>query len=126
MKAVAIIILVFAIIMPIYFLDLTHNWRELIWRTGGKVFRLVKDNEHYFVEKRFLWFFYIRRKKNGLLKVFWSREDAIKYIQDFLQELEDAEKAYSEEIIDFSNQITDSKRLLESKELETKRIKIKQ
>lgn len=126
MKAVAIIILVFAIVMSIYFLDLTHNWRELIWRTGGKVFRLVKDNEHYFVEKRFLWFFYIRRKKNGLLKVFWSREDAIRYIQDFLQELEDAEKAYSEEIIDFSNQITDSKRLLESKELETKRIKIKQ
>lgn len=126
MKVLFIILLVFPIFIPIYFLDIIPDWRELIWRTGGKVFRLVKDNEHYFVEKRFLWFFYIRRKKNGLLKVFWSREDAIRYIQDFLQELEDAEKAYSEEIIDFSNQITDSKRLLESKELKTKRIKIKQ
>lgn len=94
-----------------------ENWRILIWKNKGRIFRIYKVKNYYYAEKKFLWFF-VRRDRN---KDYSSREEAIAYIQNFLKEIEQ-EQNDKKEIIDFSNQITDPTKLIESKKLETKRI----
>ena len=80
------------------------GWRRLIWRSKGRVFRVVKENgDTYYPEKRFLWFFFIRIKSSyGESKRFWSKEEARDYIQKFLQDLKE-ERLTKRELIDFSN-----------------------
>lgn len=113
---VFIIILAFTLIMLAYIFS--PIWLEaLIWRTKGKVFRIVREGNSYYVEKRFLWIFFIRLHEYGKN----SRKDCIDYIQHLIQKHE-----VEKETIDFSNQVSDPKRLLESRKLKTKRINTKQ
>ena len=73
------------------------GWRHLIWRSKGRVFRVVKEDDTYYPEKRFLWFFYVREA--GLLSEddivrYYSKEGAVKYIHRYLP------KKPSKEVVD--------------------------
>lgn len=115
MKVVFIIILALALIAFLYITS--PIWLSaIIERTKGKVFRIVKEGGYYYAEKRLLWVFFIRLNEYGLN----TRKGCIDYIQHFIQGHET-----KKEIIDFSNQVSDPKRLLVSGELKTKRIKTK-
>lgn len=115
------IIALVALATPYIFIYLAKNWRRLIWENKGRAFRVVKKGDCYYPEKRFLRWFFVRIKINDHYKASSSRKYAMEYIQKFLQNL-DEEQNYKNEVIDFSNQITDQNRLIESKTLETKRI----
>lgn len=109
------IIAVMALAIMTLFGYLVDNWRLLIWKNKGRIFRIYKVKNYYYAEKKFLWFF-IRRYRD---KDYSSRDEAIEYIKKFLEEIEQDNEI---EILDFSNQINDPTRLIESRELETKRI----
>lgn len=111
----AFIIAVMALAIMFLFGYLVDNWRFLIWKNKGRIFRIYKAKNYYYAEKKFLWFF-IRRYRD---KDYSSRDEAVAYIQNFLKEIEQGKDL---EILDFSNQINDPTRLIESRELETKRI----
>ena len=111
------IIAVMALAIMFLFGFLVENWRFLIWKNKGRIFRIYKEKNYYYAEKKFLWFF-IRSDRD---KDYSSREEAIAYIQNFLKDIEQ-EKNAKKEIFDFSNQISDPTKLIESKQLETKRI----
>lgn len=122
MKTFLIVILaIVALATPYIFTYLVGNWRRLIWENKGRTFRVVKKGDRYYPEKRFLRWFFVRIKIKDDYKASSSREYAMEYIQKFLQNL-DEEQNYKNEVIDFSNQITDPTRQIESKTLETKRI----
>lgn len=84
-------------------LFITQSWRKLIWENKSQIFRIVKKDEKYYPEKRFLWFFFVRMKNSyGDYKRFWSKEEAKDYIQMFLQNLKE-EQLTKRELINFSN-----------------------
>ena len=63
MKAFLILILAIMIAaLPCIIIYLAENWRRLIWENRGRVFRIVKEKDMYYPEKRFLWFFSVRMK----------------------------------------------------------------
>lgn len=116
------ILVITALATPSIIIYLVENWRRLIWENKGRVFRVVKEKDRYYPEKKFLWFFSVRMKTScNEYERYYNKEGAINYIQNFLQNLKE-EQITKDEFIDFSNQISDPKMLLESKELETKRI----
>lgn len=123
MRAFLIFILAIMIAaLPVIIIYLAENWRRLIWENRGRVFRAVKEKDMYYPEKRFLWFFSVRMKTSyDEYKRFRSKEEAMDYIREFLQNLKE-EQITRNEFIDFSHQISDPKMLLENRELETKRI----
>ena len=60
-------------------------------------------NHYYYPKKKFLWFFFVRIKNSyGEYKRFWSEEEAMDYIQKFLQDLKE-EKLTKRKLINFSN-----------------------
>ena len=124
MNGVITFIIVFLVLIGVpfiivAFISLLINWRSLIWRNKGRVFRLVKEDNRYYPEKRFLKFFFIRPKDVPALS---TEKESTKYIHDFLKTLEE-EQTIKSKLLDFSNLILDPKRMIESKSLETKRIK---
>jgi len=123
MKAFLILILAIVIAaLPCIIIYLAENWRRLIWENKGRVFRVVKEKDMYYPEKRFLWFFSVRMKTSyDEYKRYRSKEAATDYIREFLQNLKE-EQITRNEFIDFSHQISDPKMLLENRELETKRV----
>ena len=61
------------------------------------------------------------RKKNELVGTYIStKEDAIKKLSKYIRELDETQN--SEYIVDYTNLISDPTKLIEAKELETKRI----
>lgn len=101
MLASALICIIFAFL--IFQLFVTQSWRKLIWENKSQIFRIVKQDEKYYPEKRFLWFFFVRMKDSyGDYKRFWSKEEAMDYIQKFLQDLKE-ERLTKRDLIDFSN-----------------------
>lgn len=126
MNGVLIFIIVFLTIIGVpliivYALYFMINWRSLIWRNKGRVFRLAKEDYNYYPEKRFFKLFFIRPQDTHN---FSTKIEATNYISDFLKLLEE-EQNIKKKLLDFSNQISDPKRMIESKILETKRIKCK-
>lgn len=87
----------------IFQLFITQSWRKLIWSNKSRIFRIVKQDERYYPEKRFLWFFFVRiQDPYGDYKRFWSKEEAMDYIKGFLQDLKE-EQLTKKEFINFSN-----------------------
>lgn len=123
MKAFLILILAIMIAaLPCIIIYLAENWRRLIWENRGRVFRVVKEKDMYYPEKRFLWFFSVRMKTSyDEYKRYRNEGEAMDYIRKFLQNLEE-EQITRNKFIDFSHQISDPKMLLENRELETKRV----
>lgn len=100
-----LIMLSFFIILAflIFQLFIIQSWRKLIWNNKSRIFRIVKQDERYYPEKRFLWFFFVRiQDPYGDYKRFWSKEEAVDYIQKFLQDLKE-EQLTKKEFINFSN-----------------------
>lgn len=93
------------------------HWRRLIWESRGKVFRITRKGNFYYPEKQFLHFFFVQPEDDCAQ---YSKKDALNYIQRFLQG-----QIVERELLNFSNQINDPTKLIESKQLETKRIKYK-
>lgn len=92
-----------------YFVD---NWKRLIWEGRGEVFCIRKTENHRWVaEKRFLCF-YVNCATFLGFNYFDTKEEAI---ENLSTNLHDRKQNYERYIIDFSNQITDPKRLIESK-----------
>lgn len=77
------IIAVIALAIMFFFGFLLENWRFLVWKNKGRVFRIYKEKNYYYAEKKFLWFF-IRCDRD---EYYSSREEAIAYIQNFLKEI---------------------------------------
>lgn len=93
--------LILAFLIMTLFVD--QSWRRLIWNNKSRIFRIVKQGDKYYPEKRFLWFFFVRIKDSYSDYVrFWSKEDAWDYIQKFLQDFKE-EQLTKRELIDFSN-----------------------
>lgn len=87
----------------IFQLFITQSWRKLIWENKSQIFRIVKQDEKYYPEKRFLWFFFVRMQDSyGDYKRFWSKEEAKDYIQKFQQDLEEKQLT-KRELINLSN-----------------------
>ena len=82
------------LVAPFIALYLAGNWKRLIWENKGRIFRIRTDGTHWskdkplwVVEKRFLWFFV---GCSGILKSsrFFSKEEAIKSLSEYLQKLD--------------------------------------
>lgn len=99
------------------------DWRDIIWENKGRIFRIRKDGYYWVVEKKFLCFF-VKNELFGLSQFFNTKEEAIKKLSEYIQELDEIQN--SEYIIDFTKFISDPTRLIEAKKLKTKRIKTKQ
>lgn len=118
---------IMALAAPFIALYLASNWKRLIWESKGRVFRIrtygrywKKDKPFWVAEKRFLWFYV---NCSGILHAddFYTKEDAIKCVSEYLQKLDKKQNPESY-IIDYNKFISDPTRLIESRELETKRI----
>jgi len=95
------ICIIFAFLIFQLFVD--QSWRKLIWNNKSQTFRIVKQDKKYYPEKRFLWIFFVRIQDSyGDYKRFWSEEEAMDYIQKFLQDLKE-EKLTKRKLINFSN-----------------------
>ena len=91
-----------------YFVD---NWKRLIWEGRGEVFCIRKTENHRWVaEKRFLCF-YVNCTTFLGFNYFDTKEEAIENLSTY----HDRKQNYERYIIDFSNQITNPKWLIESK-----------
>ena len=80
------------------------GWRRFIWKLNSKgVYRIVKEGDDYYPEKRFLWLFFVRMGELGHSYCISrsSKEDARYYIKKFIHEL-DYNQSKVEEVIDFS------------------------
>ena len=92
-----------------YFVD---NWKRLISEGRGEVFCIRKTGNHrWVVEKRFLCF-YVNCAMFLGFNYFDTKEEAI---ENLSTNLHDRKQNYERYIIDFSNQITNPKWLIESK-----------
>lgn len=118
---------IMALAAPFIALYLAANWKRLIWENKGRIFRIrtdgdywTKDKPWWVVEKRFLWFFVNCSGELNLSK-FHTKEEAIGSLSRYLKELDERQnpKCF---IIDYNKFISDPTRLIESRELETKRI----
>lgn len=74
---------IMALAAPFLALYFVANWKRWIWENKGRVFRIYKEKNYYYAEKKFLWFF-IRCDRD---EYYSSREEAIAYIQNFLKEI---------------------------------------
>lgn len=111
-----------SIIMFIVFLLLAYifiPFEDIIWKNKGRVFRIRKKDKYWVVEKKFLCFF-VRNDLFGLSQFLKTKEEAIKKLSEYIQELDEVQN--SEYIIDYTKFISDPKRLIGTKKLETKRI----
>lgn len=117
-----------ALAAPFIALYLAGNWRRLIWENKGRIFRIRTDGTHWsknkplwVVEKQFLWFFVdcseILNKSH-----FFTYEEAIKALSEYQQKLDKKQNPESY-IVNYAQFISDPTRQIESKNLETKRIK---
>lgn len=79
-----------------------------------------KNGDYWVVEKKFLCFF-VKNDLFGTHQFIRTKEDAIKKLSEYIQELDEVQK--SEYIIDCTKFISDPTKLIEAKKLETKRIK---
>ena len=113
---------------PFIAIYLAGNWKKLIWENKKRIFRIRTDGNHWskdkplwVVEKRFLWFFVdcseILNKSH-----FSTYEEATKALSEYMRKLDEIQNPKSF-IVDYTNLISDPKRLIGTKELETKRIK---
>lgn len=96
------------------------DWRDIIWKNKGRIFRIRKKERFWIVEKKFLCFF-VKNDLFGLSQFFKTKEEAIKKLSEYIQELDEVQN--SEYIFDYNKLISDPTRQIESKKLETKRIK---
>lgn len=96
------------------------DWRDIIWKNKGRIFRIRKKDRFWIVEKKFLCFF-VKNDLFGLSQFFKTKEEAIKKLSEYIQELDEVQN--SEYIFDYNKLISDPTRQIESKKLETKRIK---
>lgn len=118
---------ILALAAPFIALYLAGNWKRLIWENKGRIFRIRTDGTHWskdkplwVVEKRFLWFFVdcseILNKSH-----FSTYEEAIKALSEYQQKLDKKQNPESY-IVNYAQFISDPKRLIGTKKLETKRI----
>lgn len=129
MKTVLILIIgLVALAIPFVILYLANNWKRLIWENSSRVFRIRTDGSQYLsedkykwvVEKRFLCFF-VNCSEILESDYFFSKDEAMESLSQYLREL-DKRQNPEQYIIDLKNQISDPKRLIGTKKLETKRI----
>lgn len=95
------------------------DWRDIIWKNKGRIFRIRKKERFWIVEKKFLCFF-VKNDLFGLSQFFNTKEEAIKKLSEYIQELDEVQN--SKYILDYNKFISDPTRQIESKKLETKRI----
>ena len=115
-------LVIVCIIMFIVFLLLAYifiPFEDIIWENKGRIFRVRKNGDYWVVEKKFLCFF-VKNDLFGTHQFIRTKEDAIKKLSEYIQELDEVQK--SEYIIDYTKFISDPTRQIESKKLETKRI----
>ena len=118
--------IVLFVLLPIFMawlitgLYLFVDWRDIIWKNKGRIFRIRKKDKYWIVEKKFLCFF-VRNDLFGLSQFLDTKEEAIKKLSEYIQELDEVQN--SEYIIDYTKFISDPTRQIESKKLKTKRIK---
>lgn len=129
MKTILIILIaIIALIIPFIIVYLATHWKRLIWENKKRIFRIRTDGNHWskdkplwVVEKRFLWFFVdcseILNKSH-----FFTFEEAIKALSEYQQKLDKKQNPESY-IVNYAQFISDPTRQIESKNLETKRIK---
>ena len=129
MKTILIILIaIIALIIPFIIVYLATHWKRLIWENKKRIFRIRTDGNHWskdkpllVVEKRFLWFFVdcseILNKSH-----FSTYEEAIKALSEYQQKLDKKQNPESY-IVNYAQFISDPTRQIESKNLETKRIK---
>ena len=98
-------------------------YEDIIWKNKGRIFRVRKKGRYWIVEKKFLCFF-VKNELFGTNQFISTKEDAIKKLSEYIQELDETQK--SESIIDYTKFISDPTKLIEAKKLETKRIKYEQ
>lgn len=118
---------ILATISPFIIVYFVANWKRLIWENKGRVFRIrtdgdywTKDKPWWVVEKQFLWFFV---NCSGVLNssYFYTKEEAMESLSKYLQKLDKKQNPESF-IVDYTKFFSDPTRLIESRELETKRI----
>lgn len=118
---------IFATVAPFIILYFAANWKRLVWENKKRVFRIrtdgdywTKDKPWWVVEKRFLWFFI---NSSGVLDLsyFHTKEEATESLSKYLQKLDKKQNPESF-IVDYTKFISDPTKLIEAKELETKRI----
>lgn len=120
--------IVLFVLLPIFMawlilgLYLFVDWRDIIWKSKGRIFRIRKKDRYWVVEKKFLCFF-VRHDLFGLSQFLDTKEEAINKLSEYIQELDEVQN--SEYIIDYTKFISDPKRMIEAKKLQTKRIKYK-
>lgn len=126
-----ILIILIAIIgsaIPFVILYLAAHWKRLIWENKKRIFRIRTDGNHWskdkplwVVEKRFLWFF-VDCSEILDQSHFFTYEEATKSLSKYIQKLDKKQNPESY-IVNYAQFISDPTRQIESKNLETKRIK---
>lgn len=120
MNIVLLFLLLIFIIWLLFALYLFVDWSDIIWKNKGRIFRIRKKDYYWIVEKKFLCFF-VKNDLFGSNQYFKTKEEAIKKLSEYIQELDEVQN--SEYIFDYNKLISDPTRQIESKKLETKRIK---
>ena len=128
MKTFLIFILALvALAIPFVILYIANNWKRLIWENKKRVFRIRTDGTHWskdkplwVVEKRFLWFFVDCSEILDKSR-FFTYEEATKSLSKYIQKLDKKQNPESY-IVNYAQFISDPTRMLECKNLETKRI----
>ena len=128
MKTFLIVVLaILALAAPVIALYLAENGKRLIWENKKRVFRIRTDGTHWskdkplwVVEKRFLWFFVDCSEILDKSR-FFTYEEATKSLSKYIQKLDKKQNPESY-IVNYAQFISDPTRMLECKNLETKRI----
>lgn len=115
----AIVISGLIVVLPFAIVYSAVNWRRLIWENKGRIFRIKKEGNSWLIEKKFLCFF-VEIDEDG--PRYNTKEEAITQLSEYLEELYKRQN-HESYIVDYTQFISDPKRLIETKKIETKRIK---
>ena len=128
MKTFLIFILAIMVsVLPFIIVYLVANWRRIVLENKKRVFRIRTDGENWFkdkpmwvVEKRFLWF-YVDCSEILDQSHFFTYKEATESLSKYIEKLDKKQNPESF-IVDYTKFISDPKKLIEAKKLETKRI----